>query len=529
MRRNNIFQILKMDLSIVIVNFNTKKLTSECIESIKKSDTAASYEIIVVDNGSTDGSIEVLDKFKDIKFIKNKENLGYSNANNVGIKNASGKYVLLLNSDTIVRKGSLDKLLNFARSKKDAGVVGARLLNDNGTIQKSVSNFPTVWRAIKEYWLGEKGSSGLFAPKANSPIKVDSVVGAAFLITPEALKKVGLLNEKYFMYFEDLDYCRKVKKAGLAVYYLPGAEITHHLGASGTKIIESDNQWRRLIPSSKIYHGKFIHNLINFVLWTGQKFKGLIPIFILTVLIFPTFSKLLQPGFFPMQDDLQAFRVYEMDKCYSDLQIPCRWVPDAGYQYGYPQFNFYPPLPYYLGAGLHRIGFQYIDSVKILFILGYILSAVTMYILVKSLFGIWPGLIASLLYTYIPYKAVEVYVRGALSEFWAQIFFPLILWAIYKLIKSGKLKYLIWFAFSTAALATTHALMTMIFVPVAVIWAIYWLVREKWNNLVKVIWGGLTGFGLSAFFILPFFEVQNCKNRQDNKTDNPLHNSERKI
>jgi GT2 family glycosyltransferase len=497
------FPDFKMDLSIIIVNFNTKKLILECIKSIEQSDTLANYEIIVVDNASTDCSIDVLDKLKNIKFIKNNDNLGYSKANNVGIKNASGKYILLLNSDTVILKGSLDKLLDFAQSKKDAGVIAARLLNDDGTIQKSVSNFPTIWRTIKEYWLGEKDTSGLFAPKTDSPVKVDWVVGAAFLITPEALKKVGLLNEKYFMYFEDMDYCRKIKKTGLKVYYLPEAKIIHHLGASGAKITDSANQWRRLIPSSKIYHGMFIHYLINFILWTGQKFKNLIPILILVILIFPTYSKLLQPGFFSMQDDLQAFRVYEMDKCFDDFQIPCRWVPDAGYQYGYPQFNFYPPLPYYLGAGLHRIGFQFIVSVKILFVLGYILSAVTMFILIRSLLGTWPGLIASLLYTYIPYKAVEVYVRGALSEFWAQIFFPLILWAIYKLIRTGKIKYIVWFAVTTAALATTHALMTMIFVPVAIIWSVYWLYREKWNNLLKIVWGGLLGFGLSAFFILP--------------------------
>lgn len=226
-------------------------------------------------------------------------------------------------------------------------------------------------------------------------------------------------------------------------------------------------------------------------------------VILLIFLISPTFFKLLRPGFFPMQDDLQAFRVYEMDKCYTDLQIPCRWVPDAGYQYGYPQFNFYPPLPYYLGAGLHRVGIQYIDTVKILFILGYILSAITMFILIADMFGTWAGIVASLLYTYIPYKAVEVYVRGALSEFWAQIFFPLILWAIYKLVKTGKIKYLIWFALSSAALATTHTLMTMIFVPIAVVWAIYWLMRERWDNLTKLVWGGILGFGLSAFFILP--------------------------
>src|SRR3989344_3958793 len=117
-------------------------------------------------------------------------------------------------------------------------------------------------------------------------------------------------------------------------------------------------------------------------------------VILLIFLISPTFFKLIQPGFFPMQDDLQAFRVYEMDKCYTDFQIPCRWVPDAGYQYGYPQFNFYPPLPYYLGAGLHRVGIQYIDSAKLLFIMGYILSALAIYVLVSELTNKWSGFVA---------------------------------------------------------------------------------------------------------------------------------------
>ena len=245
-------------------------------------------------------------------------------------------------------------------------------------------------------------------------------------------------------------------------------------------------------------------DIFKVIFKSGGWWKRLIPFLAIIILTLPSYSKLLKTGFFPMQDDLQAFRVFEMDKCYTDLQIPCRWVPDAGYQYGYPQFNYYPPLPYYLGAGLHRIGFQYIDSVKILFILGYIFSAITLYILVKSISkDKWAGVIAALVYTYIPYKAVEVYVRGALSEFWAQIFFPLILWAIYKLIKSGKTKYLIWMCISIFLLMTTHVLMTMIFVPVAILWAIFWLFQNKWKNLMKIVWGGVFGFGLSAFFILP--------------------------
>lgn len=227
---------------------------------------------------------------------------------------------------------------------------------------------------------------------------------------------------------------------------------------------------------------------------------------ILTVLFaIPAIWNLLRPGYFPMQDDLQAFRVQQLDKCLSDFQIPCRWVPDAGYGYGYPQFNYYPPLPYYVGAMLHRLGIQYIDVVKVLFVMGYVLSAIAMFILVSELTSQWSGFVASVLYTYIPYKAVEVYVRGALSEFWAQIFFPIILWSIYKLIKTGKRNYIVLMGVSIALLATTHTLMTMIFAPIAILWTLYWLYQEKWKCLIDVIKGGMLGFGLSAYFILPVF------------------------
>lgn len=230
---------------------------------------------------------------------------------------------------------------------------------------------------------------------------------------------------------------------------------------------------------------------------------------LIVIFTIPTVWNLLRPGFFPMQDDLQAFRVQQMDKCLDDFQIPCRWVPDAGYRYGYPQFNYYPPFPYYVGVILHRVGFQYIDSIKILFVAGYVLSAITMFVLVSTLTNKWSGFISALLYSYIPYKAVEVYVRGALSEFWAQIFFPLIFYLIYKVIKTGKTTFVVLLGISIGLLATTHTLMTLIFAPVAIVWALYWLKSDKWNNIVKVIWGGMLGFGLSAYFLLPvLFERQ---------------------
>lgn len=496
-----------MDLSIIIVNYNTKNLVLKCVQSINDSKPSASFEIIIIDNSSDLN--ERLKKSNKYSLILNKENLGFAKGVNQGIKIAKGKNILLLNSDTKVEKNAIDELLKFAKDNPSVGAVGPKLTNEDGTTQASCYHFPNIFRAIRQYWFGERGAYEKYIPSEDTPTKVDALVMAAFLITQKGLSKVGRLNEKYFMYFEDMDYARNLRKQNLDVYYDPKSVVRHIHGASGKKIADEKNQWRRLIPSSKIYHGNLMHSLINLVLWSGQKLGKFIPVFLIILFTIPAFYKLIRPGYFPMQDDLQAFRTYEMQKCIPDLQIPCRWVPDAGYQYGYPQFNYYPPLPYYVGVGLHYLGFQYIDAVKILFIAGYILSAVTMFILVDSIAGTWPGFVAALLYTYIPYKATEVFVRGAMSEFWAQIFFPLIFWAVYKLIKTGKAKYMIWLSVSAALLLSTHVLMSLIFVPAALIWALFWLIETKWKNFWKVAFGGLIGFGLSAFFTLPvLFERQ---------------------
>lgn len=225
---------------------------------------------------------------------------------------------------------------------------------------------------------------------------------------------------------------------------------------------------------------------------------------VLLILTVPAFYTLLRPGFFPMQDDLQAFRIHQMDTCFKNFQIPCRWVPDAGYQYGYPQFNYYPPSVYYLGEIIHLLGFQFIDAVKILFILGFVLSAITMYIFLKSWLDKWAAVVGSLLYVYAPYKAVDVYVRGALSEFWAFVFFPLIFWSIYQLIKTEKMRYLPWVGLSIGLLLITHSLMSMIFLPLAVLWGIIWIVLEKkWRVLPTVMAGGMLGLMFGAFFVFP--------------------------
>lgn len=266
-----------VELSVIIVNYNTKKLTLECIASVQK-EGELSKEIILVDNGSSDGSVEALRRSQgksQIILIENHQNLGFSKAVNQGARAAKGKHLLLLNTDTEVKKGAITKLANFAKCTPDAGVVGARLLNGDGTIQASCFYFPGVMNAIREYWLGKKGLFEKYVPKDKKPVVVDAVTGAAFLITPAALSKVGLLDERYFFYFEDIDYCRRVARAGLKVYYFPGASVVHYHGASGKSLASEKNQWRRLIPSSKIYHGVFRHYLLTAILWSGQKWERL--------------------------------------------------------------------------------------------------------------------------------------------------------------------------------------------------------------------------------------------------------------
>lgn len=229
-------------------------------------------------------------------------------------------------------------------------------------------------------------------------------------------------------------------------------------------------------------------------------------LYLALTIIFSIFSfyQLLRPGFFPMQDDLQAFRVEQMVKCLKDFQIPCRWIPDMGYQFGYPQFNFYGPLPFYFGAGLSLVGIQIIDAVKILFVLGFILSAVAMFVFLKSLLDEKSAFVGAVLYTYAPFKAAEVYVRGSLSEFLTFIFLPLLFWSSNQFFKIKKKRYLIWFSLILAALLTTHNLTSLIFIPILIIWVLTLaFINSDWKGLFRITLGFLLGIGLSAFFLLP--------------------------
>lgn len=237
---------------------------------------------------------------------------------------------------------------------------------------------------------------------------------------------------------------------------------------------------------------------------------SLLPILFIFVGTFPAIASIIQPGYFPMHDDLQAMRQLQMDKCFDDLQIPCRWVPDMGYGFGYPLFNYYPPLPYYVGEIVHLLGFSFLDTVKVLFVLAFLLSAFTMYIFAKEFWGRIGGVVSALFYVWAPYHAVDVYVRGAMNEAWALVFFPLVLWSIYKIIKENRWVFVFVGAFSAAMLVLSHFPTLMVFAPGAVLWAIFWLWQEKsLATLTKLFVSAVFGASLSSFFLLPvFFELK---------------------
>lgn len=217
-----------------------------------------------------------------------------------------------------------------------------------------------------------------------------------------------------------------------------------------------------------------------------KRFKFLIFVILLTI---PAFFRMLKPGIFSMQD-FHLFRLYEFDKCVKALQIPCRWAPDAGLGYGEPLFNFYPQLSYAVGELYRLSGGTFIDSLKFLFVLSFVGSAVAMYFLTKHLWkNEWGAVVSAALYLYAPYRAVDVWVRGALPEALSFAIFPLIILSLEK-------KKLFTFSFLLFALITTHNLSALMFLPVVLVWLIY---RKYW----KGFWGfGITA-GLAAFYLLP--------------------------
>lgn len=195
-----------------------------------------------------------------------------------------------------------------------------------------------------------------------------------------------------------------------------------------------------------------------------------------------------------------------MEKCFLDGQIPCRWVPDMGYGFGFPLFNFYPPLPYLIGQGIRLLGFSFVQTAKLTFATAIIASGFGMYFLAKEFFGRFGGVLAAAFYIWAPYHAVDIYVRGAMNESWALVWFPLIFLFGHLLVTEKKNvgRWVIALGISYASLLLTHNLMVLIFTPFFVLWMIIHLFnKDSWKRIPKLILSGILAFGLAAFFTLP--------------------------
>ena len=225
------------DLSIVIVNHNGWNLLVSCLDSIKQNLNGLRCDIWVVDNGSIDGSvIRLIDRFPDINCIQNEENLGFARANNQAITNCNGRYILLLNNDTIVHSKALQLMIQALENHSELAAVGPQLINSDGSFQLSCMRFPSRWGDIFAYFRPQCASMGGFRQQTTRPIvKVDAVSGACMLLSRNALDQVGLLDEGYFFYAEETDWCYRAHKLGWRVGYVSAARVTHLRGQTAQR------------------------------------------------------------------------------------------------------------------------------------------------------------------------------------------------------------------------------------------------------------------------------------------------------
>ncbi len=233
-----------MDVSIIIVNWNTQKLLQNCLESVYAHAGNVDFEIIVIDNASTDGSADMVrDNFKNVVLIENRENRGFAGANNQGIAVAKGRYVLLLNSDTVVLDNAVENTVRFADENPSAAVVGCKVLNSDGTLQPTCFMFPSILNMMlscsylsklfprNRFWGREKMTWW----DRSDVREVDVVTGCFMLVRREAIERIGVMDDRFFMYCEETDWCYRFKKDGWNVIFAPVGRIIHLGGQSTAK------------------------------------------------------------------------------------------------------------------------------------------------------------------------------------------------------------------------------------------------------------------------------------------------------
>ena len=247
------------DATVIVVSLNTRELLAACLGSVGAS-VGATYEVYVVDNGSSDGSLEMVDReFPQVRLIRNDSNRGFAAANNVAIRLAGGRYVLLLNPDTVIPPDLLREMIAFMDDNKPTGICGPKVLFPDGRFQSCGYRFPSPLAEVRQSKNLDKLLRRIVG--SDTPLKIESapgevdwVDGACLLIRREVIAQIGLLDEQYFLYAEELDWCFRARKAGWAIYALPEIEMLHHQGQSSAQI--SDFSLAHLIETRLRYYRK---------------------------------------------------------------------------------------------------------------------------------------------------------------------------------------------------------------------------------------------------------------------------------
>lgn len=276
-----------MDVSFIIVNWKTKKLTEQAISSIYKYAIDFTYEIILVDNNSQDGSVEFISsKFPKVNVIANKGNVGFAGGNNEGIKVAIGDFIFLFNSDAYLIDNSIKNLIKRARELPNLGAIGPQILSEDKSIQQSVGFKPDLLRIIfwmsflddlpfGEYLKPYHVDHDSFYKKEH---KVDWLTGAAIMVPIKVIKKVGALDSQIFMYGEDVDWCLRIKKAGFDIYFSPVSKLIHIGSGSSGKISKNAilGEYKGLIYIYKKHKSKLSLQIMRLLLKIGALARILI-------------------------------------------------------------------------------------------------------------------------------------------------------------------------------------------------------------------------------------------------------------
>ena len=232
-----------MLISIVIVNWNSKDYLRSCLQSLEAHASDIETEIIVVDGASFDGCGEMLEtEFPQVQFIQSEENIGFGRCNNLGVESANGEYLLLLNPDTEIKSNAIQALLEACKSLPQNSMLGARLLNSDGTLQTtSVHAAPTPLNQAlgSDFLMKRFPKSKLWgtyeAYHSDTPTEVEAISGACMFLPTKLFRELGGFNPIYFMYAEDMDLCLKIRRSGFPIYHIPNSEITHHGGSSSNQ------------------------------------------------------------------------------------------------------------------------------------------------------------------------------------------------------------------------------------------------------------------------------------------------------